>query len=228
MIDSLTNPMKSLSKGTYTVALLSILFLISSCSSWPPYKTEARKYFYEKRDTFELLAAKMRETEYWRVSIYRAQGAEVRVSPNIEDISEDFILNDDPEWRELLNKLHLYMVLQSNGKVSFNDGTGLWGKSKNQVGFSGLFHSPSIKGDYVLCKPEFEKIPCGKCAIAIENDWYIYHQWSLLRFYKAEFEKYLNGDISLDYYNKKNDKARTQCHINGYKKMGYDIDKIFK
>lgn len=208
------------------VCVFWLILFVSACNSWPPYETKARKHFDENRESFEQLAEKMRGTDYWRVSMHGQAG--VKVTPSADGVYEDqFIIDDDPEWRELLVSVGMFMVLQQDGAVWTDSGSGMWGDKENQMGHSGFTHDPNLLDEFKICQPAFEDIPCGRCAVPLEDDWFIHYRWFPEYFSKAEWDSYLEGEISLEEYSESMDKANRQCHIDGYTEMGYDIERVF-
>jgi hypothetical protein len=219
-----TNEKKSLSvcRVLYVFALLALL---SACNGWPAYEAKARKHFVENRDSFERLAKKMRATDYWRVSI---AGTNVNVTPSADgDYEDQFVIGDDPEWHELLVDVGMFMVLQSDDGAVWTDPGYLWGERENQMGHNGFTHDPDLLDEFVLCKPEHEQVPCGRCAVALEDDWYVHYIWYPDIFSQEEWGSYMNGELSLEDYNASLEIALKQCYIDGYTEMGYDINKIF-
>lgn len=207
-----------------TLCSCGLLLLISACDGWPPLESDARNHFEEHRESFERLARKMRSTDYWRVAI---EGAVVEVTPTDDgDYEEQFKIEDDPEWRELLDDVRMFMVLQSDGAV-WTDPGGMWGNHENRIGHNGFAHNPSMLDEYKLCQSGHENIPCGLCAVDLGDDWYIYYRWFPEHFSKDDLDAYLDGRISLDEYSDLKDEGYRQCHIDGYAKMGYDVGKLF-
>ncbi len=99
-----------------------MLILITACGEWPPNEAKAREHFAEKRQSFERLAEKMRATDYWGVSI-RNDG-NVKVTPATDsDYEEEFVIDDDPEWRSLLADTGMFMVVRkSANSIAANPG----------------------------------------------------------------------------------------------------------
>lgn len=204
---------------------VGFLLLVTACNSWPPFESKAQQHFAENRESFEQLAEKMRGTDYWRVSI-RGQ-TDVDVTPSADsDYEEQFVIDDDTEWRELLADVGMFMVLQADGAVWTDPGT-LWGEHENQMGHNGFTHNPKMLDEFKICQPEYEDIPCGRCAVPLEGDWYIHYIWYPEYFSREEWDSYLEGEIPLDEYSESVEIANRQCHIDGYTEMGYDIGKIF-
>ncbi len=209
-----------------SLCALALLLLVSACNGWPPYEAKARKHFVENHESFERLAEKMRGTNYWRVSTLAGTG--VKVTPSAGGLYEEqFVIDDDPEWRELLVDVGMVMVLQSDDGWVWTDPGHLWGERENQMGHNGFTHAPNMLDEYLSCQSEHEQIPCGQCAVSLGNDWYIHYRWYPDYFSKAERESYLNGEISLDEYSGSRNIALRQCYIDGYTQMGYDVKKIF-
>ena len=205
--------------------MLGVLILVSACGSWPPYEAKARQHFEKNRESFERLAEKMRGTDFWRVSVHRQTSVEV--TPIADgDHDRKFIIDDDPEWRELLFKVGMYMVLQYDGAI-WTDDLGTWGKYKNRIETAGFAHSPTMLEKFKVCLPEFKRIPCGRCAVPLTDNWYIHYEWHPGYYSEEEWDSYLAGETTLEEYSESRDKANRQCHLDGYAEMGYDVDRIF-
>ena len=200
-----------------------LLLLVAACDSWPPEEKEARKHFVENRESFERLAEKMRGTDYWRVSIRGLPG--VVVTPGT-DGEEQFVIDDDPEWRQLLTAVRMFMVLQEDGAVWMSPG-GFWGDQKNRLGHNGFSHYPELLNDFKVCRPEYERIQCGRCAVPLGDDWFIHYVWYPAYYSEEEENAYFDGEISLEEYSASRDEADRQYHIDGYTKMGYDVEYMF-
>jgi hypothetical protein len=160
----------------------------------------------ENRESFERLFEKMLGTDYWRVSIRGLSGVDVTTSPG--ESGERFVIEDDPEWRELLVAVGMFMVLQQDGAVWAE--LALPGSQlRNQTAHSGFAHDSNMLDEFKVCLPEHEEIACGRCAIPLEDDWFIFYIW-----YPENYSE--EGWVE----------ANRQCHIDGYERMGYDIEKV--
>lgn len=204
--------------------LLFVLMSVSACNDWPPFEAEAHEHFEEHRDSFDRLSEKMRDTDYWRVSIRGDTG--VRVTPRRDgDYSDQFTIDDDPEWRELLDATGMFMVLQQNGAVWTDPGQ-FWSEGANLDGHNGFSHNMEMLDEFKICEPEHKRVRCGRCLVPLEDGWSIYYIWYPEYFSKEERDSYLNGETSLEDYLESRDKAFDQCHIDGYTRMGYDLGEI--
>lgn len=204
---------------------LGLLLFVSACDSWPPNETKARQHFTENRESFERLATKMRSTDYWRVSIHGQTGVEVTPSAD-SDYEELFLIEDDPEWSELLGDARMFMVLQRDG-VLWMDSGGTWGEHENRTGHNGFTYNPNMLDEFKLCRPEYEKIRCGRCAVPLEDDWFIHYVWYPEYCSEEEQDFYLEGKTPSVDFSESRDDAYRQCHIDGYTQMGYDVEEIF-
>lgn len=150
--------------------------MVSGCVDWPPYESDARKNFVENRQSLERLATKIRETDLWRVSA--SIGTKVQADPSSNDFSQQYFIEDDPEWSELLNKVGMFHVVHDeDGSVSFGSGSSLFHKFDNRSGFAGYVHDQNGLSDSKVCLPEHKNISCGSCVVELEDDWYIWYEW---------------------------------------------------
>ena len=206
--------------------VVSALILLSACSEWPPFSSDAGKVFSENRESFDRLAEKMRETDYWRVSL--SINGSVEVTPTLDGPEPSFIIDDDPEWGELLGITRMRMVLQSDdGWVWANPGF-LWAWRDNQFGSSGYTNAPILGSELLPCKPEFKKLECGRCAVPLEDDWYIHYEWQPEYFSEDDWQLLVDDEVSWDEYSGPFNDALDQCLIDGYTEIGYDANKLFE
>ena len=174
----------------------------------------------------------MRGTDYWRVSRTN-QEAEVRVWPDQSGEQEPFFVDDDPEWHALLSDIGVLQVAQQDGAVSMGSGS-LWrnpGPLENapdeRFGFSDITHDPNMLDRVVLCAPEHEEIPCGRCAVPLSDDWYQDHSWWPLFYDQERSDAFHDGEMDLETYSELEAEDRLRCMIDGYTEMGYDVERLF-
>ena len=101
-----------------------------------------------------------------------------------------------------------------------------WGWNENQLGENGFTNDPNMLDEYKLCRPEFKKVPCGYCAVALSDDWFLHYVWSPEYFDEEANDAYLNGEISLDESRVSWAQDMRQCMIDGASEMGYDVQEI--
>ena len=208
-------------------SILILLVCIGGCSEWPPQKSDYEQNYHEKKESLDRLAQKIRETDYWRVSLKR--DSKVEVTPKSDLSAEDFIIDDDPEWHDLLVDSRMFLVVQrDDGSVTVDPGFSPFGDGDNRMGFGGYTHDPKLHTKSKVCKSAYKDIPCGHCIVDLGDNWFVWYRWYQDVSDQQQHDAYLNGELPLDEYSRVRDEARKQCVINGYRNMGYDVDETWE
>ena len=210
----------------YATLVIALLFA-SGCSKWPPHERDVKRHFKKHRDSFEALAVKMRETDYWRISYESEDSIEVDPVPP-DQISESFILEGAAEWAQLLNKTGMYLVAQSDDWVSMSSGAAAFSDFEDIWGFLSITYDPRMLEGYKLCRPEHRRVGCGRCAVHLDGDWYISYEWSQKGLVPEARERLWNGEISEEEHAKVLGVALRACYEEGLSRMGYDVDAILR
>jgi hypothetical protein len=217
--------LKKVGKIKRAVGLMLLATVATGCSGWPPYESDARKNFAENRKSFEQLTAKIRESELWKVSA--SFGTTVQASPSSTDFSQQYIVEDDPEWSELLDSIGMFNVVRhEDGSVSFGSGSSPFHDFENRSGYAGYVHDVSGFDNSKICLSEHKEISCGSCIVELEDDWYIWYEWRPEVILPDMYQAYLNDEMPDDEYFAAQSDAFRRCQIEGYSLMGYDIEEM--
>jgi hypothetical protein len=134
------------------------------------------------------------------------------------------IVDDDPEWSDLLDEVGMsFLYRNDDDVVSFDAGAHV-PAFENRDGIIAYVRNPDLGNTAKICQPEYESIPCGYCVVPLGEDWYISYYWVQSVFDPDQYDAYINGDLSLNDYKRGREAAERQCRIDGAKKIGYPMN----
>ncbi|MEM6483657.1 MAG: hypothetical protein AAF662_01545 [Pseudomonadota bacterium] len=209
------------------LAFLSLTAL-SACSTWPPFESLVSRQFQENRNAYDALQLKLDKSEFWRVTqtgivnVPRVrEGHEVYADPKDGGSSGKVVVEDDPEWEALFQATGMWGVARVESGVAFFP-AGRISERKRTLEIS-IIHRVSPDLVAKPCKPVHSKLPCGWCAVELDDDWHIEYWWQPSRRDDSHYEAFMNGEMTIEESVDERAAAIAACYRDGLAEMGYDL-----
>lgn len=182
--------------------------------------------FFENKEAFEKLATMIRDSDY--LSVETVKGSDKLFVNRAESYQMEIESSEQaPMWASLLRQTNTHSLIgpdERDGAVLFSQFSKTF--DINTASFVGFERGEVYPVPLIGCRSEFRNLPCGFCGWQLDEDWSLLYQWMPLVILPAEYDEFLNGELSLDEYDAMRSSSIQQCKANGYTTIGYDVSKI--
>ncbi len=194
---------------------LIAVVLIAGCSKWPPEEQLFRQMFLENQEELNQLVQKLDDTKYIGVRIDEFGNVLAEFVEGGKWAEGLVSLESPPDsagWKALFQSVGLDSISALNrGEYIFN--VKYFSSSSGRTTYVSYVHAQEFARWGAECDRSFRKLLCGKCTLQLSDKWRVSYSWDPPESILAPnlLEARNAGDISLDAYLDKIDKAYDRC-----------------
>lgn len=150
-----------------------LLAMLSSCSKWqwPPYESDLRAHFEERRETFQSVGREMAADELLELTSAHLDGTErkrhVPIQPTLTDAQR-------AKYKEILGDRRAYLFQRKDDSFSIN----VYVSDARGKHFTFWYVNGPLWPDAPMCSsPSTRAMKCGDCVERLDESWYMAWSW---------------------------------------------------
>ena len=148
--------------------------MASSCSKWqwPPYESELRSHFDDRRETFQAIGREMTADGLVELTPSHLDGTErkrrIANQPTLTDAQR-------AKYRSILGERTSYIFQKRDNSFSIN----VYVSSAQGKQISFWYVNEPLWPEAPMCNsPAAKSLKCGRCVEGLEESWYMAWSWS--------------------------------------------------